>query len=128
MASLNLCQFIGNVGNKDSRFMTNGDQVVNLSIACNESYKDKSGESVEKTEWVKVVFYKNLASIVDKYVEKGKQIYISGRLQTRKWTDKQGVDHYSTEIVANEMKMLGGNKRSEANKFDALHITDDIPF
>ena len=60
MASLNLCQFIGNVGNKDSRFMTNGDQVVNLSIACNESYKDKSGESVEKTEWVKVVFTKIL--------------------------------------------------------------------
>lgn len=125
MASLNLCQFIGNVGNKDSRFMTNGDQVVNLSIACNESYKDKSGESVEKTEWVKVVFYKNLASIVDKYVEKGKQIYISGRLQTRKWTDKQGVDHYSTEIVANEMKMLGG-KANTSKQTDDDEI--DVPF
>jgi len=125
MASLNLCQFIGNVGNKDSRFMTNGDQVVNLSIACNESYKDKSGESVEKTEWVKVVFYKNLASIVDKYVEKGKQIYISGRLQTRKWTDKQGVDHYSTEIVANEMKMLGGKANaSKQTNDDEI----DVPF
>jgi single-strand DNA-binding protein len=132
MASLNLCQFIGNVGNKDSRFMTNGDQVVNLSIACNESYKDKSGESVEKTEWVKVVFYRNLASIVDKYVEKGKQIYISGRLQTRKWTDKQGVDHYSTEIVANEIKMLGGKTAASGNniekKDDYADIEDDIPF
>lgn len=125
MASLNLCQFIGNVGNKDSRFMTNGDQVVNLSIACNESYKDKSGESVEKTEWVKVVFYKNLASIVDKYVEKGKQIYISGRLQTRKWTDKQGAEHYTTEIIANEMKMLGG-KANASKQTDDEEI--DVPF
>lgn len=125
MASLNLCQFIGNVGNKDSRFMTNGDQVVNLSIACNESYKDKSGESVEKTEWVKVVFYKNLASIVDKYVEKGKQIYISGRLQTRKWTDKQGAEHYTTEIIANEMKMLGG-KANTSKQTDDDEI--DVPF
>lgn len=125
MASLNLCQFIGNVGNKDSRFMTNGDQVVNLSIACNESYKDKSGESVEKTEWVKVVFYKNLASIVDKYVEKGKQIYISGRLQTRKWTDKQGAEHYTTEIIANEMKMLG----SKANASKQTNDDEiDVPF
>ena len=132
MASLNLCQFIGNVGNKDSRFMTNGDQVVNLSIACNESYKDKSGESVEKTEWVKVVFYKNLASIVDKYVEKGKQIYISGRLQTRKWTDKQGAEHYTTEIIANEMKMLGGKTVASGNNIekngDYADIDDDIPF
>lgn len=125
MASLNLCQFIGNVGNKDSRFMTNGDQVVNLSIACNESYKDKSGESVEKTEWVKVVFYKNLASIVDKYVEKGKQIYISGRLQTRKWTDKQGAEHYTTEIIANEMKMLGGKANASKQTDDD---ETDIPF
>ena len=125
MASLNLCQFIGNVGNKDSRFMTNGDQVVNLSIACNESYKDKSGESVEKTEWVKVVFYRNLASIVDKYVEKGKQIYISGRLQTRKWTDKQGAEHYTTEIIANEMKMLG----SKANASKQTNDDEiDVPF
>ena len=132
MASLNLCQFIGNVGNKDSRFMTNGDQVVNLSIACNESYKDNSGESVEKTEWVKVVFYKNLASIVDKYVEKGKQIYISGRLQTRKWTDKQGAEHYTTEIIADTMKMLGKRDKAEAKTSNSTQqdadMDDDIPF
>ena len=77
-------------------------------------------------------FYKNLASIVDKYVEKGKQIYISGRLQTRKWTDKQGVDHYSTEIVANEMKMLGGKTAASGNNIekngDYADIKDDIPF
>lgn len=129
MASLNLCQFIGNVGNKESRFMTNGDQVVNLSIACNESYKDKSGNRVEKTEWVKVVFYRNLASVVDKYVDKGNKIYIAGRIQTRKWTNKEGAEQYTTEIIADTMKMLGGKQQEQqADKQPFSDIDDDVPF
>jgi len=144
MASLNLCQFIGNVGKIESRFMTNGDQVVNLSLACNESYKDKSGDKQERTEWVNVTIYGKLAEISDKYVQKGKQIYISGRMQTRKYTDKNGVDRYTTDIIASDMKMLGnrGNGSSESNESHATpsnsgksqgqsgfdDMDDDIPF
>lgn len=144
MASLNLCQFIGNVGKIESRFMTNGDQVVNLSLACNESYKDKSGDKQERTEWVNVTIYGKLAEISDKYVQKGKQIYISGRMQTRKWTDKNGVERYTTDIIASDMKMLGnrGNGSSESNESHATpsnsgksqgqsgfdDMDDDIPF
>ena len=144
MASLNLCQFIGNVGKIESRFMTNGDQVVNLSLACNESYKDKSGDKQERTEWVNVTIYGKLAEISDKYVQKGKQIYISGRMQTRKWTDKNGVERYTTDIIASDMKMLG-NRGNGSNESDNNHaapsnsgkspgpsgfddMDDDIPF
>lgn len=109
MASLNNCCFIGNVGKIETRYLTNGDAVVNLSLACNETYKDKNGEKQEKTEWVNVTIYGKLAEITSKYVEKGKQIYISGRMATRKWTDKNGVDRYTTEIIATDMKMLGSN-------------------
>lgn len=118
MASLNLCQFIGNVGKIESRYMQNGDQVVNLSLACNESYKDKNGEKQEKTEWVNVRIYGKLAEIADKYVQKGRQIYISGRMQTRKWTDKQGVERYTTDIIATDMKMLGSNPNAKPDEND----------
>lgn len=113
MASLNLCQFIGNVGKIESRYLSNGDQVVNLSLACNENYKDKNGEKQEKTEWINATIYGKLAEIADKYVTKGKQIYISGRMQTRKWTDKNGVERYTTDIIATDMKMLGGKSSTD---------------
>lgn len=143
MASLNLCQFIGNVGKIESRYLSNGDQVVNLSLACNENYKDKNGEKQERTEWVNATIYGKLAEIADKYVTKGKQIYISGRMQTRKWTDKNGIDRYSTEIVVSDLKMLGqkssdgaAESAADSSKPSNVHklpggfeaMDDDIPF
>lgn len=137
MASLNQCNFIGNVGKIESRHMNNGDQVVNLSIACNENYKDKNGEKQEKTEWINVNVYGKLAEITAQYVTKGMKIYISGRMQTRKYTDKQGFDRYVTEIIANEMKMLGsrsgGSESSQQSQAPAQNKTgfdmeNDLPF
>ncbi len=139
MASINLCQFIGNVGKIESRHMSNGDQMVNLSLACNENYKDKNGEKQEKTEWINVNIYGKLAEITAQYVTKGMQIYISGRMQTRKYTDKQGIDRYTTEIIANEMKMLGSKSGSGSESSQQSHapaqnkagfddLDNDIPF
>lgn len=113
MASLNNCCFIGNVGKIETRYLTNGDAVVNLSLACNEHYKDKNGDKHEKVEWVNVTIYGKLAEIAGKYIEKGKQIYISGRMSTRKWQDKSGQDRYTTEIIATDMKMLGGKPEGQ---------------
>ena len=101
---------VGNLGaDPEVRYMPNGGAVANVTIATTESWKDKSsGEQQEKTEWHRVVFFARLAEIVGEYLKKGSQIYVEGRLQTRKWQDKSGVDRYTTEIVANEMQMLGG--------------------
>jgi len=101
---------VGNLGaDPEVRYMPNGGAVANVTVATTESWKDKSsGEQQEKTEWHRVVFFARLAEIVGEYLKKGSQIYIEGRLQTRKWQDKSGVDRYTTEIVANEMQMLGG--------------------
>ncbi|MBP9870631.1 MAG: single-stranded DNA-binding protein [Nitrosomonas sp.] len=107
MASLNLCQFIGHIGKIENRYMSNGDAVVNCSVAVNESYKDKNGEKQEKTEWINVIAYRKLAEIMATYCTKGMPIYVSGKIATRKWEDKNGVERYSTEIIANDMKMLG---------------------
>lgn len=141
MASLNNCCFIGNVGKIETRYLTSGDAVVNLSLACNESYKDKNGEKQEKTEWVNVTIYGKLAEITSKYVEKGKQIYISGRMATRKWTDKSGVDRYTTEIIATDMKLLGSKPEGQQSNSGGQQqqqggggntgfadMQDDIPF
>jgi len=119
--------------------MSNGDQMVNLSLACNENYKDKNGEKQEKTEWINVNIYGKLAEITAQYVTKGMQIYISGRMQTRKYTDKQGIDRYTTEIIANEMKMLGSKSWSGSESSQQSHapaqnkagfddLDNDIPF
>lgn len=113
MASLNNCCFIGNVGKIETRYLTSGDAVVNMSLACNEHYKDKNGDKVEKTEWINVTIYGKLAEIATKYVEKGKQIYISGRMSTRKWQDKSGQDRYTTEIIATDMKLLGSKPEGQ---------------
>jgi len=101
---------VGNLGaDPEVRYMPNGGAVANVTIATTESWKDKSsGEQQEKTEWHRVVFFARLAEIVGEYLKKGSQIYVEGRLQTRKWQDKSGVDRYTTEIVASEMQMLGG--------------------
>jgi len=101
---------IGHLGaDPEVRYMPNGGAVANVTVATTESWKDKSsGEQQEKTEWHRVVFFARLAEIVGEYLKKGSQLYVEGRLQTRKWQDKSGVDRYTTEIVANEMQMLGG--------------------
>lgn len=106
---INKVILIGNLGkDPDIRYTASGAAVANVTIATNESWKDKNtGEMQEKTEWHNVVFFSRLAEIVGEYLKKGSQVYIEGRLQTRKWQDKSGNDRYTTEIVANEMQMLG---------------------
>lgn len=100
---------VGNLGaDPEVRYMPNGGAVANITVATTESWKDKqTGQQQEKTEWHRVVFFARLAEIVGEYLKKGSQIYVEGRLQTRKWQNKEGVDQYTTEIVANEMQMLG---------------------
>ena len=102
---------VGNLGNDpEVRYMPNGDAVANLSIATSESWKDKHGVPQEKTEWHKLTAYRKLAEIIGEYVKKGSRLYVEGKLQTRKWQDQQGNDRYTTEVIINEMQMLGGNE------------------
>ena len=110
---------LGNVGkDPEIRYMQNGDPVANLSIATSESWKNKQGEAQEKTEWHRVVMFGKLAGIVEQYVRKGTQLYVEGKLQTRKWQDQSGQDRYSTEIVVDgfngQLQMLGGRGTAEA--------------
>lgn len=109
MASLNQVQIIGNLGvDPDVRHLPNGGQVTNIRVATSEQWNDKqTGERKENTEWHRVVFFGKLAEIAGEYLGKGSQVFIQGRLQTRKWQGEDGQDRYSTEIVANDMKMLG---------------------
>jgi single-strand DNA-binding protein len=109
MASVNKVILVGNLGaDPETRYMPNGDAVVNIRMATTESWKDKaSGEKREMTEWHRVVFYRKLAEIAGQYLKKGSQVYIEGRLRTRKWQGQDGQDRYTTEIEANEMQMLG---------------------
>jgi len=117
MASVNKVILIGNLGkDPETRYMSNGEAVTNITLATTDSWKDKTGEKQEKTEWHRVTFYRKLAEIAGEYLKKGRQVYIEGRLETRKWTDKSGVDRYTTEIIANDMKMLGS--RSGSGSFD----------
>ncbi|MCP3428243.1 single-stranded DNA-binding protein [Opacimonas viscosa] len=100
---------VGNLGNDpEMRVMGNGGAVCNLSIATSESWKDQQGQQQERTEWHKVVMYRRLAEIAGEYLRKGSQVYLEGKLQTRKWQDQSGNDRYTTEIVADQMQMLGG--------------------
>jgi single-strand DNA-binding protein len=109
MASVNKVILVGNLGaDPETRYMPNGDAVCNIRLATTESWKDKqSGEKKEITEWHRVVFYRKLAEIAGQYLKKGAQVYLEGRIRTRKWTDKEGQERYTTEIEANEMQMLG---------------------
>jgi len=137
---------VGHLGkDPEVRYTPSGAAVANASLATAESWKDKTtGEQKEKTEWHRLIFFARLAEIVGEYLKKGSQVYIEGRLQTRKWQDKSGQDRYTTEIVVNDMQMLGGRREPEvkgahnqqsakppagepqqmSDDFDA----DDIPF
>ncbi|MBF7073683.1 single-stranded DNA-binding protein [Glaciecola sp. MH2013] len=100
---------VGNLGNDpEVRYMPNGNAVANLSIATSESWKDQQGQPQERTEWHKVTMYRRLAEIAGEYLKKGSSIYLEGKLQTRKWQDQQGNDRYTTEVIADQMQMLGG--------------------
>lgn len=109
MASVNKVILIGNLGkDPETRYMSNNKAVTNITVATTDTWKDKNGDKQEKTEWHRVTLYRRLAEIAGEYLKKGKPVYIEGRLETRKWTDKEGVEHYTTAIIANDMKMLGG--------------------
>ena len=108
MASVNKVILIGNLGrDPETRYMPSGDAMVNLNLATTDQWKDKNGEKQEKTEWHRVVIFGKTAEIAGQYLRKGSQVYIEGRLQTRKWTDKDNQERYTTEIVADRMQMLG---------------------
>lgn len=148
---INKVILIGNLGaDPEIRYMPSGAAVANVSLATSESWRDKqTGEQVDRTEWHRVVFFNRLAEIVGEYLKKGGKIYVEGRLQTRKWQDKEGKDRYTTEIIANEMQMLdsrGGDMPSSspsasraptentnpptptASPADTSDFDDDIPF
>ncbi|MGW8228551.1 MAG: single-stranded DNA-binding protein [Gammaproteobacteria bacterium] len=134
---------IGNLGrDPEVRYSPNGGAIANITLATSEAWKDKNtGEQVEKTEWHRVVFFRRLAEIAGEYLKKGSKVYIEGKLQTRKWQDKDGNERYTTEIVANEMQMLdtrGGSasynqdepamSSSQPEPMPVGDFDDDIPF
>jgi single-strand DNA-binding protein len=119
MASVNKVILIGNLGrDPETRYTTGGDAITNLNIATSEQWKDKSGEKQEKTEWHRVVLFGRQAEIAGEYLKKGRSVYIEGRLQTRKYTDKDGVEKYSTEIVGDRMQLLGSREGTGGGDVD----------
>lgn len=139
---INKVILIGNLGqDPDVRYMPNGGAVANVTLATSESWKDKNtGEAQERTEWHRVVFFKRLGEVVGEYCKKGSKIYVEGRLQTRKWQDKNGQDRYTTEIIADNMQMLdsrGGAPSADTSTTNThtppapapdADFDDDIPF
>lgn len=140
MASLNKAILIGNLGrDPETKYLPSGGAVCNFSIATTEKWKDKDGQKQEKTEWLNIVMYGKLAEIAQQYLNKGATVYLEGRIQTRKWQDKAtGADRYSTEIVADQMQMLGGKyervesapqqSRQSAPQPQADEFDEDIGF
>ena len=109
MASVNKVILIGNLGkDPETRYLPSGDAVTNISLATTDTWKDKSGEKQEHTEWHRVAFFGKTAEIAGEYLKKGSPVYVEGRIRTRKWQDKEGQDRYSTEIVGDRMQLLGG--------------------
>ncbi len=145
MASVNKVILVGNLGrDPDTRYTSGGEAVTNISVATTDKWTDKAGEKQERTEWHKIAFFGKLAEIAGEYLKKGSQVYIEGRLQTRKWQDKDGADRYTTEIVSDRMQMLGSKPRdgdteqreperaapegSGTRKSNVDYLDDDIPF
>ena len=143
--SINKAILIGRLGkDPETKYMPNGDAVTNATLATSETWKDKSGEKQEKTEWHNLTFYRRLAEIAGEYLKKGAMIYVEGKLYTRKWQDKEGKDRYITEIIVSDMQMLGGKQEGQsaptaAQSKPASNVTpikngsfdnldDDIPF
>ena len=140
MASVNKVIIVGNIGrDPETRVFADGNPVTNISVATTDRYKDKtSGELKESTEWHRIAFFGKLAEIAGQYLKKGSQVYVEGKLRTRKWTDANGIEKYSTEVIAESMQMLGG-KPSESGAGGQPQnqgvsngglgdMDDDIPF
>lgn len=134
---LNKVILIGRLGQEPTiRYMPNGEAVCNFSVATSEKYTDKNGQRQEATEWHNVTMYRKLAEIAGKYLTKGSQVYLEGKIQSRKYQGKDGIERTAYEIIANEMKMLGGNsqatqeqpKRQQEPTAPVENITDDVPF
>lgn len=140
---LNKVSLIGNLGaDPEVRYLPSGEAVANIRLATSETYKDKEGKKKEATEWHRVTFFGRLAEVVQQYLKKGSQVYVEGKIVTRKWTDKEGREQYTTEIKASEMKMLGGRGAGDVSQPDAAPapasapqppasggaLDDDIPF
>ena len=137
MASLNKIIIIGHLGrDPESRYMPSGEQVTSISVATTESWKDKSGNKHEQTEWHRIAFFGKLAEIAGQYLKKGSQVYVEGRIRTRKYTDRDGIERHATEIIGDRMQMLGGkqeqsggrNSYAEAKETGRMPQDDDIPF
>ncbi|MHB1247540.1 MAG: single-stranded DNA-binding protein [Sulfuriferula sp.] len=120
MASVNKVILVGNLGkDPEVRYAPSGDAIANVTLATTENWKDKNGEKQEKTEWHRVSFFGKTAEVVGQYLKKGSQVYVEGRIQTRKWTDKEGQERYTTEIVADKMQMLGSRGGSASMDNDS---------
>jgi single-strand DNA-binding protein len=142
MASVNKVIIVGNLGrDPETRYMPSGDAITNIAIATTDSWKDKAtGEKKEQTEWHRISAFGKLAEIMGQYLKKGSQVYIEGSLRTRKYTDKDGIERYATEIRADSMQMLGGRQEGSAPQRQAApqaaskpapnfsDMDDDIPF
>ena len=115
MASINKVILIGNLGrDPENRYLPSGEQVTSIAVATTDRWRDKaSGEQKEQTEWHRISFFGKLAEIAGQYLKKGSQVYIEGRLRTRKYTDKEGIDRYATEIIADTMQMLGSRQEGQ---------------
>lgn len=126
MASLNMVQIIGNLGQEpEIRYTTSGQAVCNISVATTESYKDSAGNKKSVTEWHRVVMYRGLAEFAERALKKGSQVYVSGRIKTDQWQDKDGKVRYTTKIEANEMKPLGRAPENDGGEHTVSH--DSIP-
>jgi len=134
MAGVNKVILVGNLGkDPEVKYLDNGVAVANLSLATTENYKNKEGEKVSQTEWHNIVLWRGLAEVAEKYLKKGASVYIEGKIKTRKWEDKDGNTRYNTEILADNMTMLGGKKDSQENPINppqeaASDKADDLPF
>ena len=134
MAGVNKVILVGNLGkDPEVKYLDNGVAVANFSLATTESYKNKEGEKVSQTEWHNIVLWRGLAEVAEKYLKKGASVYIEGKIKTRKWEDKDGNTRYNTEILADNMTMLGGKKDSQENPINPPQETasdkaDDLPF
>ena len=114
MPNLNSCSFMGNIGKIETKFTASGDPVTSISLAVNESWKDKQGQKQEHTEWVRATAFGKLAGIMQQYVKKGDPLYISGKMKTDKYQGQDGQDKWSTGIIIREMQMIGGKQDSGA--------------
>lgn len=130
MSNLNKVMIIGRLGqDPEVRYMPSGKAVANLSVATSEKWKDQNGEKQERTEWHRISAFDKLAEIMEKYLTKGSQVYIEGKLQTRKYQAKDGSDRYTTEIIAHQMQMLGGGERKEQKREQrSAPAQDEVPF